>query len=685
MDRYPNSPRDDIFTLARRVTPAHDREYIRDLEEGIKTVGRVLDSYKHENRRLRTEVDDLRERTCGRLALFERENIAEKTGEEGSRGWDTRGRRLVMDKEQGRSSGTERRSASSRSNIGIKRDTGGIAFPRYEACENVRPIRDLDLPTAGLGAPMGHFNHLRDCEPPRQYDRTRDYADNATDVRDYAYSQQLRPEPAPEHRTSPVPNDEEAKWHTYKTRLPARDWELPVAEYDTRTYDKIDQQNHNPAHLYDQDRDDQDIKSRIRGHACEQDLSPEPYVQSKPRSISSDEKTIWQGHFSPSSSQTTERLRSTSSVWERRETLDGLYWYYLNTEDGRMTDPQPIPRDESEGEKFDLRKLRVTPCSPPVSRKAAPDTTQKKDVSPALPVQVPYRYQKIAAPRDVVKEIVQVLGSTSTNGSKPSRSTAENLPPSPRSYYRNSTPAQHGPRKSVVKPSMNTQPVLPRPPIGVYNNREYAQQYSSKKVSPLYRLPEPKPTLKPSIPLASNAASTDISKISKTFTPSPRSHHGYGQGTTKTSAHLNQHAQITPSQQTPIKPSQQTSTESFDPSKSQPSTSPPQAMHGVHLSTFTEAYGGSQGNYQVPFVNTVTDIDEGERRNRSVAKVQEIQYTKKESKQDEVELIVPIRPRPITRASGHGLEANEGGQREVATERGREYRAGGKVRWTGSS
>lgn len=678
MDRYPDSPRDEIFTLTRHVTPARDREYIRDLVEGMTTVGRVLDSYKDENMRLRAEVDDLRERVYGGVASFDHEKNYRN-----SRSLNVRERRLAMGRQdeesRGRTLETEHRSVRSRSSIGVNRDEEEVPSPRSEAFKSIRPIGTLEKPSVGFEAIKGHYSGQRNYRHPPQQDRRRQNVRYARDVRDHTYSQELEPESAPGGPTRPIPDGKETRWYTWERRIPARDWKVSVAEYDRQTHAKNDHRNHHRLHLYDQDRDDLDVEPELPGHACDQYLPPEPHIVDKSRSISSDEKTIWQGHCPPSSFQTIEHPPSTSLAWERRETLDGLYYYYLNTKDGRMTDPQPIARDESEGEEFDLSRLRVTPQSPPAYRYDAPTASKSKDLSPNLPVHIPYRYKTIAALRDGAKDPVLVLGSASTNNPKPSKSSAESLPPSPRSSYRNST----------LKPPENAQSVLPKPPIGVYNNRAYDKQFSSKKISTFDHLAERKATSRVFVPPARISASTTTSNTSEVFPPSPRSHYGYSQGQSKTSTHFNQPAKVTPPQQPPIEPTQQDSPRSTTAYQSTSNKTHPQNLHRTHLSSFEEAYGSSHGNYKVPFVNTVTDIDERERKIWSAPKVAEVKAAKK--KADSVnapsvrreKIAVPIRPRASTRGSGLGVGAD--GKRDEEAGTGREYSRVGKVKWTGSS
>lgn len=671
MDRYPDSPRDEIFTLARRVTTARDREYIRDLEEGIKTVGRVLNSYKDENRRLRTEVGDLRERIYKRVTSFNCERIKESRSKEDSSDCEARGRRLVMERKEDGNIEIERRDARSMSNIGVKRYGEEVSSPRYQVHESVRPFRGSEDPTAAYGMPMGDDGGKQEYDFARQYDRRPDQAENVTDVRDYAYSQDPKPEPAAKNQTWPISEDEKAGWKSYVRRIPVHGWEAPGREFHMRTGESSDHRNYGPLRQHSQDRDDIDIEGdpepNVCDHAYTQDSSPKIDLENQPKSASSDEKTMWQGHYSPSSSQTTERTQTTSSVWERRETLDGLYRYYLNTKDGRMTDPQPIPRDESEGEEFDLHKLRVTPQSPPVSRKAARTASQGKDILPALPVEVPYRYKNIAELRVGRKEPAQVLGSTSRNNSNQS---SENFPPSPRSYYRDHTHVRHDLQRSVFKPVKNAKPVLPRPPIGLYNNREYAQQYSSRKVTSSNQLPRQKVTSKTPAAPALNSTSTNTSPKSSEITPpSPRSHYGFAVNPAIPKPASQMRAAINPSHHSPTRPAQPLNL------RNQPA-----GVHGGLLSTFAEAYGEPRGNYKIPFANTVTDIDDRERRTRDFLRAPNHMKT---ANGGVGEVSVPIRSRANARGSEPGTETNtRRKEKEVAES---EYKSGGAVRWTGSS
>ncbi|TID13024.1 hypothetical protein E2P81_ATG09944 [Venturia nashicola] len=641
MDRYPHSPRDDIFTLARRITPARDREYIRELEEGMITAGRVMDSYKDETRRLRIEVDGLREKIYGRIASTNGGKIDERRSHEA----DARGRKLVMETEDGegriRDWENEQRRTRSRSNIGVKRDAAEGSSPRYEVHESVRATRDLEGPATGFEAPMGQYTGHRD------YKWTRDHAENAIDVWDHTYPREPKPEPAPEHRTKVIPNDENIRRQTYQERPPAKRWELPM---ENQRDEKSGRRNRR----YDQGPDNIGIGPKIREHIDDQGPLSKQHSEHQPRSISSDKSIVWQGTFSPFSSQSTEHPPFASSVWERRETLDGLYCYYLNTKDGRMSDPQPLPREESEGEESDLSKLRAPRQSPPVSRTGALNTSWEQDNSLVVTMEKPYRNKDIHKLGHSAKEPVQVLGSTSTNDSKPSRSSADNLPPSPRSYYRNPTAAHHDLRRSVFRrPSMSSQAILPRAPIGVYVNREYAQKSTPKKDMGSRKL-----VTKSSAPPALQSTSNTTSKISEVFPPSPRSHYGYTTTTTTVPKAMDQGRARDKSNELP---------------------SP---LLETKLSTFAEAYGESRGNYNVPFVNTVTDIDERERRNRDVLRVTDAKFVTSPSVGKE-ELVVPIRPRANTRGSGLDVETEVGRNEEGSMDR--EYKNGGKVRRTGSA
>lgn len=608
--------------------------------------------------------------------------------EEGERDLGGRGRRLVLEREgdgderKGRSFDVEARSVRSRSNIGMKRDVEEVSSPRYEVCETAQPTCDSEEPTAEDEAQMGCYNGYEDYELPRRYYWRREGMDSAPKIQDYGYSHEPKPATQTEHQTRLISDDEKSRWQAHERKFPTRDWEEPVGEYGILIEENSDQRKHGPPRRHEQSREDTYTTPETRNSNFSQDPNSPPHLKNQPKSIASSEKTIWQGHYSPSPSQSTERPRPESSVWERRETLDGLYCYYLNTKDGRMTDPQPIPRENSEDEEFDLSKLRITPQSPPVCRKAAPGTTQGADISPALPVEVPYRYKTVQDVRVEKKEPVQVLGSTSTTNSKPSQSSAENPPPSPRSYYRKPSSIEQDLRRSVFIPSMKSQQALPRPPIGVYNNREYAQQYTSKKGSSPNQLSAPKQSLKTRVPPALNSTSTNTSRISELFPPSPRSHYGYAvvhpaipkaadQPRAPSDPHQprqinpHHHAQTTPHQKLPPKSHH-----------SLPHSIQPPTLLTNNLSSFEEAYGkqDEKGNYKVPFVNTVTDIDERERRS----------WAPTNPNQPPSEITsVPIRPRASTRGSGQGMETGTRGRGEVDQEK--ENRSGGKVRWTGSS
>lgn len=660
----------------------------------------------------------------------------------------------------GRSFEVEQRSARSRSNIRSKRHVEDFSPTKYEVHESARPFRDPKQPTAEYEALTGCYNGHEDYESPRQYycrredinnapkiqgcgyshepepasqnqyqkrptskpicesdeptaeferrtdrysgqqnygssrqyGRSREHMEIATDVRDYAYPEEQRLEPHPEHQSRSISEDVRTRWQTYQRRLPARNREEPVEEYQTRIDENSDQQKYESSRRYERSRED---ISRTPDDNFSQEQKSHPHLENLPESISS-ERTIWQGHYSQSSSQSTEHLQLESSVWARRETLDGLYCYYLNTKDGRMTDPQPIPREKTDDEEFEISRLRITPQSPPVFRKAAPSITQGANISPALPVEVPYRCEPVQNMRVEKKEPVQILGSTSTNTSKPSHSSAENLPQSPRSYYRNPVSIEHDLRRDVFKPLMKS---LPRPPIGVYNNREYAYQYTSKKGGSPNRMPPLRQSSKTPVPPAVNSASTSISKISEAFPPSPRSHYGYAgnpaiprpPNQARASATPHNRAQATLHRQTPITPHPQPPPRSHH---SLPHNNQPPALLANNLSSFEEAYGEQKqkGDYKVPFVNTVTDIDEGERQswastklssNQTIPAANQPRASTKPNQPPHDITSVPLRPRASTPGSGQSIESAT--KRRAEGDEEREYRNGGKVRWTGSS
>jgi hypothetical protein len=159
--------------------------------------------------------------------------------------------------------------------------------------------------------------------------------------------------------------------------------------------------------------------------------------------------------------------------------------------------------------------------------------------------------------------VPQDLGSSLTNNPKKSTSKPGLLPPSPRPHYGDPPACRSDLRKPVLKDSSSRLSTLPRSSLCVDNSRGLHPRVSERN----------------STTLALNSTLTNKTKktnsSSEVFPPSPQSYYGYAT-----------------------------------------------SMRNDQVKKKEWSFVKEQGitNYQVPFVNTVSDVEDKRRRNRELSK-----------------------------------------------------------------
>jgi hypothetical protein len=441
MNRSPNDNSDnfheDIFTIAKRWVPKRDHEYIRDLENGIKTLADVLKRCRSENLKLRREVGELRERVGGRLAwdeVFEifwpKEDDCRDTGRMEvpraaplMKDWEGH-----MDDDYVRKIGDFwREGRSAKSNIGLKRDAEWDSMETHRAFEENNESRTREEEHNNCGGREIGGKRISDYQP--YYHDERDRQEYETTVREN--EQRKTQQPTPRFRSH------------YRTKLP-----------------------------------------------------------------SVDKRAVWQDQFESPLLQHNGDSWTQSEPWERRETMDGQYYYFINLEDGRMTNPYPILGYESDDCDF------LYNTNPP-SRLGGKEFRRPHDdiTTPSHYVQPHHHEPELSDSR------IQSLHHARTrfpNQPKSSKLSPEVDLSNPNISHGHTSATKPSPRTSAQEGTPAKSPILPRPPLGSHVSQD------SRPTPPVHK---PAPTAKnsPSTHQAGNSKSSP-----ELFPPSPRSYYGYG-------------------------------------------------------------------------------------------------------------------------------------------------------------
>jgi len=176
---------------------------------------------------------------------------------------------------------------------------------------------------------------------------------------------------------------------------------------------------------------------------------------------------VWQGGYQLPSLQRKERSPLQSGAWRRRETIDGLYYYFINLNDGTMTDPHPVPRDDLDGD--DIYEARKSEYSS-LLRRRNESSRSNTDHNLLHRLAVPSYWNKNLRNSKISGQTFHPSSrSGSTNQLKDSRSSSEVFPPSPRSHYEYPRKAKLDLYKSVLKRSSTKPQLFPLPPLPSYH------------------------------------------------------------------------------------------------------------------------------------------------------------------------------------------------------------------------
>lgn len=487
MNRYPDDPRDDIFTITKRSVRKNGHEYICELEERIRSVTDVLEVYRDENTRLRSAVGELRGRTCERAGW---DKQYQKDLRRNGFQWaprqieGPRTKRFVMGREHEGDDDYERLSEDcrregrcARSNIGVKREA-----------------KQYSTQSAILNEDYGERGR------PWNWD---------WDFEDDGYRRQ-----------------EEDTWNGHGRSR---------GKYGTK----------------------------IREHEQRKTRQPQPRsrLDFRTRPVSNNEETVRQVRCELPSPTSRERSRSLSDPWERRDTMDGLYYYFINLNNGRMTDIHSIPREGSDEDDFHGSRRR-NPLPPRSTNKDSrrPDTHCAPLPQPAV---FPHSNRNLQTLRPSDRPLQHALESASTNGSKNSRLSLEVFPASSRSHEY-SPAAKLDLCKSVFK-AADTEPQLLSLRLlpSYHTQNSHRQRFDHNPITPALTTASP------------NRSSTP--RQSKSISESFPSYEDYALATGRRHSNGNQQWSFL---------------------DQQPNT-----------------------NYQLPFVNTISDVEDKERKGRNFGKV----------------------------------------------------------------
>jgi hypothetical protein len=317
------------------------------------------------------------------------------------------------------------------------------------------------------------------------------------------------------------------------------------------------------------DRAQSDDESTIRGDEQQQmrQSKPRPSLDHRISLYSDEGKTVWQGQYEPSSMLNQERSDSRTHPWERRETMDGLYYYLINLNTGQMTDPKPVLRDDSDGKDSYESMTKRKEIPPPRPNKHGSRSSPAEYVSRPRAATISDRDENPRVLKIYNSPAYAKLDSTSTQHSKNSKSSSEPIPPGPISYYSPSKTSNYHLRQTVLKGSSKEPSLLPRLPIGTYNNRvtyrKTAERERDYNTSPQFNINKS---------LENSLSSSEVDP------PSPRSHCGFTPALKRQSIRSHQWSFISEEEKT---------------------------------------------SYRAPFVNTISDIEDKERREKDFERLKE--------------------------------------------------------------